>query len=119
MRSNEAMARVMVARLTRIVLVGERLGEHALVARVGAQAIEELVLPAGEAELDRLLAEHRHQRLVLERRSSVGIRPRQGRRVGDVGEAHRAARVRLAGRADRLGAAVGEGLSCWWQLAHA
>jgi hypothetical protein len=35
--------------------------------------------------------------------------PGEGRGVGDVGEAHRAARVHLPGGADRPGLAVGEG----------
>jgi hypothetical protein len=92
----------------RIVDVRERLGEHALIAHVGAQASEELVLLAGEAELDRVLAEHRNERLGLER-EQAGVRPRQRAGVGDVGQRHRAARMGLAGRAHRVRQAVGEG----------
>ena len=54
MRSNDAMARTIVCQVDRIGLARERLGEHALIAQVGAQSGEELLLLAGHAELDRI-----------------------------------------------------------------
>ena len=68
----------------------------------------DLGLAALEAELDRMLVEHRHGHLRLER-AERGVGPSERGVVGDVGERHRAARVQRAGRADRPRTPVGEG----------
>ena len=59
-------------------------------------------------EFDRIVAEHRHQRLRLE--LALGrVGPGQHRTVGDVAQAHAAARMHLAGDADAARLLVGEG----------
>ena len=64
-----------------------------------------------------MLAVHRHQRLVLELVSG-GIGPGQDGSVGDVHQAHAAARMHLTRRADAPGAAVGEGPRLLVAVAH-
>ena len=61
-----------------------------------------------ESELDRMLVEHRHQRLLFERAHAYVV-PRVRRVVRDVRQRHRVARMLLAGRADRACVTVAEG----------
>ena len=77
MRSNDAIALVIVVERERVVGVRERLGEHALIAHVAAQAVEaaSFSLPVRPSSIW-VLAEHRNERLRLER-EQAGPRPRQ------------------------------------------
>jgi hypothetical protein len=91
----------------RIRLGAECAREQGVVLRFAAQPDQQRGAGPLQAQLDRMLAEHRHERLILEL-GQRRVSPGQRRGIGDVDQAHAAARVQLARGAGGLRAAVGE-----------
>ncbi len=78
------------------------------ILRIRGQARQHFRFAAREPQLDRILVEHGAQLLLLQS-PAVGVHPRQGGVVGDVGEAHASARMAHPGRPSRPIPPVGEG----------
>ena len=88
-------------------LVGECLAKHPLIRGVSCKGLQPAI-GSIETELDRVLAVHRHECLVLETRNGR-IPPREHGGIRDVHQTHTASRVRLPCRSDAAGTPIREG----------
>ena len=93
----------------------ERFGEPCRVRAIRANRATICGLVSFDPHLDRVLVEHRHRHLRLER-AHAGVRPSIRRVVRHIGQRHGAARMHAAGRPECMRATVREARFCWWHV---
>jgi hypothetical protein len=99
----------------RLRLIGKRRGEQLPVPCVEFQTAQQQILLAGHPEFDRMVAEYRNQRLLLQL-THVRIRPCEHRRIRHVDQAHWTARMQLPGGTQSLPRPSANARACEWQV---